>query len=123
MRKKKAKKNNMVFENLPVVIQPKKRMCMNCIKGLPVGMNSDILCREKGIVTWDYFCSSHRFFYLEDLMRMEFFRCSNCEFFVFHPHPYIPSYGVCSMFSVRKCDGSAKKACSKFVKRRTCNAS
>jgi len=113
----------MVSENLPVVIQPKRRMCMNCIKGIPVGMNSDILCREKGIVTWDYCCASHRFFYLEDLMRMEFFRCSNCEFFAFHPHPYIPSYGVCSLFSVRKCDGSAKKACSRFVKRRSVNAS
>lgn len=123
MRKKKNKKNRTIGENLPAVIQTKQRMCLNCVKGLPVGMNSDILCREKGIVTWDYCCSNHRFFYLEDLMKLEFFRCSNCEFFAFHPHPFIPTYGVCSMFSVRKCDGSVKKACSKFVKRRERNAS
>jgi len=123
MRKKKDRKRNIQTENLPAVIQPRKRMCMNCVKGLPVGINGDILCREKGIVTWDYCCPNHRFFYMEDLMKMEFYRCSNCEFFTFHPHPYIPSYGVCSLFSVRKCDGSAKKACSKFVKRKERNVS
>ena len=123
MRKKKGKKNNRIAENLPAVIQPKRRMCMNCVKGLPVGMNSDILCREKGIVAWDYCCSNNRLFIMEDLKKMEFFRCSNCEFFTFHPNPYIPSYGVCSLFSVRKCDGSAKKACSKFVKRSKSDAS
>ncbi|HOK42115.1 MAG TPA: hypothetical protein PLD49_00395 [Thermoclostridium caenicola] len=123
MRKKKDIKRNIRTENLPAVIQPKARMCMNCVKGLPVGINGDVLCREKGIVTWDYCCPNHRFFYMEDLMKMEFYRCSNCEFFTFHPHPYIPSYGVCSLFSVRKCDGSAKKACSKFVKRKERNVS
>jgi hypothetical protein len=122
MRKKRGKKMDSVLENLPAVIQSRKRICMNCVKGLPVGMNSDILCREKGVVTWDYSCSNHRFFFLEDLMKMEFFRCSNCEFFAFHPHSFIPTYGVCSLFSVRKCDGSAKKACSKFVRRREYSA-
>ena len=118
MKSKRDKKNNQVMETLPAIIQSRKRICMNCVKGLPVGMNSDVLCRERGIVTWDYACSGHRFFYLEDLMKMEFFRCSNCEFFDLHQHPYIPTYGVCGLFSVRKCDGSAKKACSKFSRRR-----
>ena len=122
MKKKKDKQNKNAMETLPAVIQNKKRICMNCVKGIPVGMNSDFLCRERGIVSWDYACGRHRFFFMEDLIKMEFFRCSNCDFFIFHQHPYIPSYGLCGLFSVRKCDGSAKKACSKFVKKREWSA-
>lgn len=114
LRKKEKAKS---VENLPA-IQPKRRMCLNCIKGRPVGMNNDVLCREKGIVSWNFCCPKHRFFFKEDLMQRETQRCCNCEFFLFHPHPYNPSYGVCGLFSVRKCDGSTKKACSKFIRRK-----
>ncbi len=98
--------------------QPVKKSCKNCLKGKRLGLTHDVLCREKGIVSADYYCSSHRFFIMEDLKKVEFSHCSECQFFVFHPHPSITAYGVCDMFSVRKCDGSLKKACSKFVKRR-----
>lgn len=100
------------------LIQPVKKACKNCLKGMRLGFNNDVLCREKGIVSADYYCPFHRFFILDDFKKLEFFRCSDCEFFIFHPHESISAYGVCDMFSVRKCDGSARKACSKFVRRK-----
>ncbi len=103
----------------PVMIaQPERRTCKNCMKGKPMGLTNDILCREKGIVSHDYCCPSHRYFIMDDFKKLDFYRCSDCEFFIFHPHENINSYGVCDMFSVRKCDGNARKACSKFVRRK-----
>jgi hypothetical protein len=96
---------------------PEERTCRNCLKGKRIGLTQDVLCREKGIVSEDYFCTSHRYFVLEDFNKIDFFHCSDCEFFVFHPHDTIQAYGVCKLFSVRKCDGRKKKACSKFVRR------
>ena len=58
-------------------------------------MNSDILAERR--VYHKLLLFKPSFFFMEDLMKMEFFRCS--EFFV-HPHPYIPSYGVFNLFSV-----------------------
>lgn len=95
-----------------------KRTCKNCMKGMLLGFNDDILCREKGVVSSDYFCSSHRFMNMDDFKKIDFFRCNECEFFIFHSHESIPDYGVCEMFSVRKCNGSNKRACSKFIRRR-----
>ena len=99
------------------LVQSVKRTCKNCLKGQRLVFNNDVLCREQGIVSGDYCCSAHRFFNFDYLKKIDFFRCSDCEFFVFHPHDSICTYGVCDMFSVRKCDGSTRKACSKFVKR------
>lgn len=97
--------------------QPVKRCCKNCLKGKRLGFNNDVLCREKGIVSADYCCSAHRFFTFDYFKEVNFYRCSDCEFFVFHPHESIRTFGVCGMFSVRTCDGSTRKACSKFVRR------
>lgn len=100
------------------IIKQEKRSCKNCMKGRPTGFTRDILCREKGIVSENYCCSSHHFFVLDDFKRLDFYRCCDCEFFIFHPHEHINTYGVCDMFSVRKCDGSLRKSCSKFVRRK-----
>lgn len=115
----KSKTRNLKEKVRPVAIaQPEKRSCKNCMKGKHMGLTWDILCREKGIVSQDYCCSSHHFFIMDDFKKLDFYRCSDCEFFIFHPHEHIKSYGVCDIFSVRKCDGSARRACSKFVRRK-----
>lgn len=101
-----------------VIVEPEKKSCKNCLKGSRMGFNNDVLCREKGIVSADYYCPSHRYFIMDDFKKMEFYRCCDCEFFIFHKHESISTFGVCDMFSVRKCDGSTKKACSKFVRRK-----
>ena len=100
------------------VKKPEKKSCKNCMKGKRIGITNDILCREKGIVSEDYCCSSHRRFIMDDFIKLDFYRCCDCEFFIFHPHEHISAYGVCGMFSVRKSDGSVRKACSKFVRRK-----
>ncbi len=103
-------------------IKPVKRACKNCLKGVLLCFNNDVLCREKGIVSGDYCCSSHRFFQFDEFNKVASFRCSDCEFFILHPNEHIPTYGVCDLFSVRKCDGSTRKACSKFLRRRDYSA-
>jgi len=104
-------------------VKPQKKAkpvksCSNCLKGVKLKFNNDILCREKGIVSADYCCSSHRFYKLDEFKKVASYRCSDCEFFILFPNEYISTYGVCDLFSVRKCDGSIRKACSKFVRRK-----
>ncbi len=102
---------------LAMPTKKQKRSCKNCVKGKPTGFSMEVLCWEKGIVSEDYRCSSHRFFVKDEIKKIGILRCSDCEFFILHPNDYINTYGVCDLFSVRKCDGSIKKACSKFVER------
>jgi len=93
------------------------KCCENCIKGISVGIRNEVLCREKGIVSADFYCSGFMTFEMDSLHRQLDYRCSDCIHFNFVPDSHNSSYGICSMFSVRKCDGSIKKACSKFRKR------
>ncbi|HEY8421562.1 MAG TPA: hypothetical protein VIL05_07475 [Thermoclostridium sp.] len=92
------------------------RCCKNCIKGIPVGIGNDILCREKGIVSPNFCCSRFMAFELDTLHKHLGYRCCDCIHFAFSSNSD-SNYGVCSMFSVREFDGSEKKACSKFRKR------
>ncbi|NLX78240.1 MAG: hypothetical protein GXZ01_12905 [Clostridiaceae bacterium] len=93
------------------------KCCKNCIKGIHVGIRNEILCREKGIVSPDFCCSRFMGFEPETLQKHLGYRCSDCIHFTFMPDLRNSNYGVCSMFSVRKVDGSEKKACSKFKKK------
>lgn len=101
-----------------IAVNQEKRCCKNCVKGKSTGFSKEMLCWEKGIVSENYCCSSHHFFIIDDFKKRDFYRCSDCEFFIFHPNEHIRTYGVCEMFSVRKCDGSIKRACSKFMRRK-----
>jgi hypothetical protein len=93
------------------------RSCRNCIRGIAIGIRNEILCREKGVVSPNYTCNRFMGFDMEPLQRQMDYHCSDCLYFTFTPDSHNSNYGVCSMFSVRKCDGSQKKACSKFTKR------
>lgn len=96
---------------------PNIKCCKNCIKGIPVGIRNEILCREKGIVSPNFCCSGFLAFEMDTLQKHLGYRCCDCIHFTFTPDSKNSNYGVCSMFSVRKIDGSEKKACSKFKKR------
>lgn len=93
------------------------KCCKNCIKGIPVKIRNEILCREKGIVSPDYCCSRFMAFEPDALHKHMGYRCCDCVHFTFTPNSQNSNYGVCSMFSVRQFDGTEKKACSKFKKR------
>lgn len=95
------------------------KCCKNCIKGISVGMNNEVICRDKGIVSGDFYCSGFMSFDLDSLQKLLNYHCSDCAHFTFYPNSHTNNYGVCSMFSVRKCDGSKKKACSKFTKKKS----
>jgi hypothetical protein len=91
-----------------------KRCCANCVKGIALTLNTDILCREKGVVSPDFECSSHRYApIVKDSSNAP--KCLECRFF--NTKSPDSSIGVCKIFSVRQTDGSAKKACSKFEKK------
>lgn len=91
--------------------------CRSCIRGVAIGIRNEILCREKGVVSPNYSCNRFMAFDQDSLKRQISLRCSDCLHFTFTPDTHNSNYGVCSLFSVRKCDGSQKKACSKFTRR------
>jgi len=95
------------------------KCCGNCIKGIPVGISNEILCREKGVVSSDYGCPGFLSFDFYPLKRQLDYRCSDCVYFNFTPNLHNPNYGGCSLYSLRQCDGSERKACSRFEKKNT----
>ena len=114
------------------------RTCYNCIYGTKVKVNSDIICRVKGAVSFDYHCHLHKFVPREVPEHITENRCVDCEHFILSARDAVykkassdgeagiiylkdrdnVKIGVCHLFSVRECDGSTKKACSKFSPRR-----
>ena len=96
-----------------------RKSCINCIKGSPVPVNNDILCREKGIVSPDYVCRRHRFQPDPKSFKDLNYKCIHCENFIINSKSSCSSetIGLCRLFSVRQFKGEEKNACSKFVKR------
>lgn len=88
-----------------------KRCCANCVKGTAVSLNTDILCRENGIVSPDFKCSNHRFVPVTK-ESSNTPKCIECHHFIIKNKD--SSIGVCKLFSVRQTDGSVKNSCSKF---------
>lgn len=54
-----------------------EKSCSNCRYGLPVSVNGDILCRMKGVVSPNYYCSKHKFDYQVKLLRPKCIGCKN----------------------------------------------
>lgn len=93
-----------------------KKSCSNCLKGKPVGINNDIFCREKGIVSPDFCCSRHRFLPETKPAKEQKYMCIDCANFTVVAGKSNKNEGVCELFRVRPFDGCQKSACSKFVK-------
>lgn len=91
------------------------RSCANCVKGTAVSLNTDILCRDKGVVSPDFNCSGHRFIPVTK-NSSNAPKCIECE--NFNTKGKDSTIGICKLFSVRQTDGSAKNACSKFAKKK-----
>ena len=96
-----------------------KKCCANCIRGIPVPVNNDILCREKGIVSRDYVCAKHRSTPGPKSFREMNYKCIHCENFIVNTKSSnsTAAVGLCRLFSVRQYVGEEKNACSKFIKR------
>jgi hypothetical protein len=104
------------------------RNCSTCMLGTSMVVNGDVLCRLRGAVSKNHCCRRYKPspFYRAALSGPEtFLSCSGCKFF--EPDSpdtdpvqrlmgkNLPVIGLCSLFSVRKYDGCARKACSKFI--------
>lgn len=93
--------------------------CGNCMYGVRVSINNDILCRLKGVVSRDYSCGKHRM----NPVRKPFIevrsKCADCEFFILTgKNPDSPqAIGYCQLFTVREYAGDQKNACSKFCRK------
>ncbi len=93
------------------------KSCLNCIHGTKVQINSDVICMINGAVSYDFFCKKHKFIPAKLSGDRAEFKCIDCEHFILSSsdtRKASKTTGVCHLFSVRECDGSTKKACSKF---------
>lgn len=107
------------------------KKCHFCIFGKPMLINSDILCRYKGIVTEDYSCrrfhdisegipekaSRKAKAYAEIAASSEYSdrSCMTCKYF--QPSEDKTDFGVCCIFTVRAFDASSRKGCSRHSSR------
>lgn len=106
-------------------ILKRKRSCSNCVKGIKIAVNSDILCREHGVVSPDYVCANHRYMPAKKTFKDLNYKCIDCEnFIVSCSHSKNKAtIGICQLFSVRKFDGSKRSACSRFIKKQNLEVS
>ncbi|NLH96863.1 MAG: hypothetical protein GX477_05950 [Clostridiaceae bacterium] len=102
--------------------------CGNCARGTSMKVNPDIFCTIHGVVSRNYRCSKYmrkpaqwstEAPVADPGERWEN-RCIDCEFFLArHPEPgHSPTTGFCKLFTVRHYDGSTRKACSRFSRKR-----
>ena len=108
--------SNISWEENNLQVQ---RSCSNCLKGTTITINNDILCIEKGVVSYDYVCSNHRYMPALKSIKRKINSCIDCENFIIFDTSNIEdrAIGLCQLFTVRKYDGRKKKPCSKFVQR------
>jgi hypothetical protein len=94
------------------------RCCGNCAKGIKMGINNDILCRTKGVVSRDFVCSKYKVSPAAWTGSERKPKCIECEFFINSENGDLSSAtGYCQLFTVRYYNGEQKSACSKFSKR------
>ena len=95
-----------------------KKSCNDCLKGIQININNDILCSIKGVVSRDYVCSKHQAISTVKNIIVKN-KCIDCEFFIQSTvsREVLPNIGFCQLFTVRQYDGEQKNACSKFSKK------
>ena len=115
--------------------------CNNCVRGIKININKDILCKIHGIVSRDFRCAK----YIRRVETWSSFdykpKCIECEFFIsaqdepanspdeemiqqpLYEAEQDQSMGYCQLFTVRQFDGERKTACSKFCQRSERNIS
>jgi len=96
-----------------------KKSCENCIKGTSIGVNADILCREKGAVSPEYVCMGYRSKPQPKSVKEMNYKCIHCDYFNLAQTNSNDStaMGFCMMFSVRQYNGKERNACSKLIKK------
>lgn len=113
------------------------KACRNCLKGKPIFLTGDVLCKYKGVVSADFVCIRHKLIpELKTYKEMDY-KCIDCANFSIKYDSYGQaqasssgssirssaetsigsSVGLCKIFSVRPFDGTKKCACSKFMMR------
>ena len=92
--------------------------CNSCIIGRSIAINNNILCKYKGIVSYDYSCSKYKKSSTHQ-NTINIYKCYDCQFFNLKEveTDKFDRIGLCQLFSVRYYDGNSKKACSKFTKK------
>ncbi len=94
------------------------RCCGNCARGIKMGINKDILCRAKGVVSKDFVCSRYKMPPAAWTASERKPKCIECEFFISSESGESSGpMGCCQLFTVRYYNGEEKSACSKFSKK------
>ena len=95
------------------------KSCNTCANGLTNNFNQDILCKIKGIVSHDFVCSKYKALPMARNLLVRKNKCVDCEFYIVDAANSVEPVpiGFCQLFTVRKFNGEAKSACSKFVRK------
>lgn len=95
-----------------------EKNCSSCRKGIRININSDILCRIKGVVTPDFVCTKFKEMSNPKINTAQKYKCVDCEFFIQDRAPdVLANTGFCQLFTVRYYNGRTKNACSKFSRK------
>ena len=95
------------------------KSCSTCANGLTNNLNKDILCKIKGVVSYDFGCSKYKAFSKTRSLLAQRNKCMDCEFYIIDAANSVEplAIGFCQLFTVRKFNGEMKNACSKFVRK------
>lgn len=109
------------------VIQMKKSIatnanCATCLKFITQDINEYILCRDKGIVSYNYSCTHYKLkpvipISCKTINRHTSLTCLQCDFYVqgkINQSTNISPLGSCSYYNLRPFTGESRRACSKF---------
>lgn len=92
--------------------------CVTCIKCITQDINGHILCRDKGITSYNYSCRQYKLKPVLPLpnrriMSQTFITCLQCRFFELMQSEK-SKLGMCLYYKLRPFVGETRKACSKF---------
>ncbi len=96
-----------------------RQSCNNCLRGIQININNDILCLIKGPVSSDFFCKSFKMIPSREITNEKIYKCIDCSHFIKHVDLHTQTQnaiGNCHLFTVRTFDGGERRACSKLVK-------
>lgn len=96
------------------------KSCKYCVRGVPVPLTKDILCRQKGIVSSGYICPKYKPSPTEKTPRELNYKCSECKNFSesISLSGRSSTIGTCILFCTRPFEANMRSACKRFELRK-----
>jgi hypothetical protein len=92
--------------------------CASCMRCMLQDINGNILCRDKGITSYNYRCNrykvKHAYAKPSKSMSNTFITCSKCNYFDTR-NSKVKDTGTCLYYKLRPFPGNQRKGCSNFL--------